>query len=114
MVPTAGAWLLKMSVIEPRDKRFGADELPVTVNQDERLRMEAMMRFRNGYVSPFHAALGFQLDNEIDISALERSLNWVIERHAGLRSIYFRASNGLSSAKQIGATRLPGRQTLAE
>jgi hypothetical protein len=63
---------------------------PVTINQENLLMAEALIEIQTGKEpAPFHMITGFQVAGPLDLSILDKTLNYIVERHAGLRAAYF-------------------------
>jgi hypothetical protein len=62
--------------------------VPASYNQEQRLLSEHIMGQSSTRYPPSHRYFGFRLDGDLDVSALERALNEVIQRHAALRTSF--------------------------
>jgi acyl carrier protein len=76
-----------------RLERVTADHhLPVTVNQEKRLLMDACLADAGHSVPSFNLALCLRIDGPLNLDAMEGAVNGLIERHDGLRARFAPAS----------------------
>ena len=61
---------------------------PVTFTQERRLIFEEYMWNSGAHFNPYHVSAYLAIDGPLNIAILEKALNSVIERHAGLRSAF--------------------------
>jgi hypothetical protein len=74
---------------------------PLAFNQEQRLVSEEMRWYNGLPTDPFHAALALSLEGSLDSAALEKTLNTIIERHAGLRAAFFQVGNKVFDERRV-------------
>jgi hypothetical protein len=79
---------------------------PVTFVQENRLIIEEYMWNIGRNIIPFHMGISLLLEGTLNVSALEQSLNLIIERHASLRAAFTQAGNLSASEREIKVSNL--------
>jgi hypothetical protein len=74
---------------------------PVTFLQQSRLLYEESMWNIGHPIIPFNVGSALLLEGSLDVAALERSLNLIVDRHAGLHAAIMQAGGLSSSEREI-------------
>jgi NRPS condensation-like uncharacterized protein len=74
---------------------------PITFVQESRLIVEEYMWNVGRQIDPFYISMALIIEGSLNIAALERAMNLMIERHGGLRAAFMQAGDMNPSEREL-------------